>query len=68
MAACTARLSHSPPDGDQCLVPPQESVKTANKAPMVSSYSPVSKAEKSSFIPVSFPNIPLRFAGSLAFV
>lgn len=68
MAACTVRLSHGLPDGDQCLVPPQESVETANKALIVSWYSALSKAEKSSFIPVSFPNILLKFTGSLAFV
>lgn len=68
MAACTVSLSHSLPDGDQCLMPPQESVETANEAVIVSWYSAASKAQKSSFIPVSFPNILLQCAGSLAFV
>lgn len=69
MAACTVSLSHSLPDGDQCLMLPQESVETASEAVIVPWYSSaVSKAEKSSFIPVSFPNILLKCAGSLAFV
>lgn len=49
-------------------MPPQESAETANKAQTVSWYSAVSKAEKSSFIPMYLPNILLKFAGSLAFV
>lgn len=68
IATCTVGLSSSLPDRDQCWMLPREGVETANKVTIVFQYSAVNKAENSSLIPVYFPSVLLKFAGSLAFV